>query len=287
MLLMSLPLKSALVLAGLLGIAYLSVCLYLYGRQTRMIFFPSAHIEVMPIAFKLEHEEVWLPLDRDQLHGWWLPASGTEVGVLLYLHGNGVNIGANIDQAQRFHQIGFSVLLMDYRGYGRSQGQFPNEQQVYQDAEAMWTYLTQTRQIPPERIFVYGHSLGGAISIELAMRHPTFAGLIVDGSFTSIREMVNLDPTLRIFPIDALLTQRFESIRKVPHLQMPVLFIHGLADEKVPAHMSQKLYEMAPEPKQLYLVPDAGHNNVAEVAGADYLQTVKQFAQQALPAPKH
>lgn len=278
-------LKPLLVVAGVLGIAYLATCALLYFRQTRMIFFPSARIETTPEVFSLEYEEVWLTVAEDpieRIHGWWLPAEEEEVGVLLYLHGNGINIGANVAHANRFHQIGFSVLLMDYRGYGLSEGGFPSEEQVYEDAEAMWNYLTQERQISANRIFVYGHSLGGAIAIELATRHPELAGLIIDGSFTALRDMVNLDLSLRLFPVDLLLTQEFNSIQKVPTLKAPVLFIHGTADQTVPASMSQKLYDAAPEPKKLYLVPGAGHNNVAELAGAEYLQTVQRFTQSVL-----
>jgi uncharacterized protein len=302
---MMLILKLSLLSGGLLGTIYLAICGVLYFRQTRMIFFPSPYVEVTPAGLGLTYEELWLPVAADtvdttaspslspspspspspsspHLHGWWIPAIGPETGVLLYLHGNGFNIGANLAHAARFHQLGFSVLLMDYRGYGRSEGGFPNENQVYQDAEIMWQYLVQTRQIPPDRIIVYGHSLGGAIAIDLAARHPQLAGLIVDGSFTSMRQMVALSPVLRFFPIDWLLTQQFNSLEKIDNLQMPVLFIHGTADAKVPAVMSQALYEAAPQPKQLYLVPDAGHNNVAEVAGLKYLEVVQQFVQQAL-----
>lgn len=279
-------LKLLLVGAGLLGIIYLATCLFLYLRQTRMIFVPSPVVEGNPADLGLDYEEIWLPVasnpKTDQLHGWWIPAPEPEQGVLLYLHGNGINIGANLNHASRFQQIGLSVLLVDYRGYGQSKGRFPSETQVYEDADRMWQYLTQERSIPPEKIFVYGHSLGGAIAIELATRHPQFAGLIVDGSFTSIRDMVRLNSSLSLFPIDLILTQQFNSIAKVSSLQMPVLFIHGIEDARVPASMSQRLYEAAPAPKQIYLVPEAGHNNVAETAGFEYLLTVQQLMQQAI-----
>ncbi len=201
--------------------------------------------------------------------------------MLLYLHGNGINISANIAHTNRFYQLGFSVLLIDYRGYGRSQGDFPNEMRVYQDAATAWQYLTQQQQIPPQQIFIYGHSLGGAIAIDLAVKHPQAAGLIVESSFTSIREMVSTQKSFSIFPVDLILTQRFESIKKVSQLRMPVLFIHGTADSTVPSYMSQKLYDAALEPKQLILVPGAEHNDVAVVSGGKYLQWVQLFVQKA------
>jgi pimeloyl-ACP methyl ester carboxylesterase len=124
-----------------------------------------------------------------QIHGWWVPASATsEAPVWLFLHGNGSNVGDEVKRAFWFHQLGFSSLLIDYRGYGRSPGNFPTESSVYEDVEAAWNYLTQLRQIPPEKIFVYGHSLGGAIAIELALQHPEIAGLAVEGTFTAMRQ---------------------------------------------------------------------------------------------------
>lgn len=290
---MAILLNLLLLLVSLLIAAYLAACLFLFGRQTRMMFFPSPVIEVTPDVIGLDYEEVWLPVGKlsadklvgkrsERLHGWWIPASGTEVGVVLYLHGNGINIGANLGQASRFHQLNLSVLLIDYRGYGLSEGGFPHEQQVYQDAEVGWQYLTQTRQIPPQRLFIYGHSMGGAIAINLASQHPNAAGLMVQSSFTSMRDMVGYAARYDIFPIDLLLTQRFDSIRKVPTLKMPLLLIHGLEDTEVPAEMSQALYAAAPEPKQLYLVPIAGHNDVGDTAGAEYLHTVQEFVQRCL-----
>ena len=199
-------------------------------------------------------------------------------GVVLYLHGNGSNVGANVEHANRFHRLGLSVFAIDYRGYGKSQGDFPSESQVYEDAQLAWDYLVKQRGVNPHQIYIYGHSLGGAIAIDLAVRHPEAAGLIVEGSFTSTRAMVDFQKGLFwLFPIDLLLTQRFDSLSKVDRLQMPVLFIHGTADNVVPVEMSKKLFDAAPEPKQLYIVPDGGHNNVAQIGGAEYLQIVSQF----------
>ena len=252
----------------------------------------------------------------ESVHGWWIPASETPPsppearggarkgervlatpqshrltvasvralnkgglgGVVLYLHGNGSNVGANVEHANRFHRLGLSVFAIDYRGYGKSQGDFPSESQVYEDAQLAWDYLVKQRGVNPNQIYIYGHSLGGAIAIDLAVRHPEAAGLIVEGSFTSTRAMVDFQKGLFwLFPIDWLLTQRFDSLSKVDRLQMPVLFIHGTADKVVPVEMSKKLFDAAPEPKQLYIVPDGGHNNVAQIGGAEYLQIVSQF----------
>lgn len=267
---------------GLIAIAYISACLYLFWQQKRFIFFPSATIETTPAAFNLLYQEVWLPVTTksgkiERLHGWWIPGKGEQT--VIYLHGNGINIGANIAHAYRFHQLGFSILIFDYRGYGRSEGNFPTEAQVYEDAETAWHYLVEERGIAPKDIFIYGHSLGGAIAINLAVQHPDAAGLIVESSFTSIGEMVDKMGNYRIFPTRIILHQHFDSIKKVPNLKMPILFIHGVVDRLIPYQMSQKLFAAAPEPKQLFLVPEGGHNNVADMAGGKYLEMIQNFVQ--------
>ncbi|MCC3420586.1 MAG: alpha/beta fold hydrolase [Microcoleus sp. PH2017_29_MFU_D_A] len=220
------------------------------------------------------------PLNKGGLGGVPVPPlhKGNLGRVVLYLHGNGSNVGANVEHANRFHGLGLSVFLIDYRGYGKSQGDFPSESRVYEDVEQAWDYLVKQRGINPNQIYIYGHSLGGAIAIDLAVRHPEAAGLIVEGSFTSVRAMVDFQkPLFRAFPIDLLLAQRFDSLSKVDRLQMPVLFIHGTADTVVPAEMSKKMFDAAPEPKQLYMVPNGGHNNAAQIGGAEYLRVVSKF----------
>lgn len=281
--------RSLLGMGGMVALIYLSICLYLFSQQTRFIFFPSPVIETTPDFFNLRYQEVWLPVvSSDQkverIHGWWIPATKPDAKTLLYLHGNGINIGANVAHANRFHQQGFSVLLIDYRGYGRSQGS-PTESRVYQDAATAWDYLVKRHQ--PSKIFIYGHSLGGAVAIDLAVQHPEAAGLIVDSSFTSIADIAKLQGKFWMFPIDLILNQRFDSISKVRLLQIPVLFIHGTADLQVPAVMSQQLYAAAPEPRQLFLVSGAGHNNTAEIAGVQYFQAVQKLVEQVRTRQAH
>jgi hypothetical protein len=313
---LSLVLRLLCIWVGVLAITYLIACLYLLLRQQYFIFKPPTVIRTTPAAFNLEYQEVWLPVstppghtklqskiadffprtpdvsDRSRLnatsyqlspiHGWWVPATAPEAPVWLFLHGNGSTIGDEVKRPFWFHQLGFSCLLIDYRGYGRSQGRFPTESSVYEDVEAAWKYLTQNRQIPPSQIFVYGHSLGGALAIELALKHPEMGGLAVEGSFTTMRSMVDhLYRQFGIFPVDWLLHQKFDSLKKVSSLSMPILFIHGTGDRLIPAQMSQSLFEAASEPKKLLLVPEAGHHNVGELGGESYFQALQWVVDQA------
>ncbi len=292
-------LKFSLLLGIVLAVLYASACLFLFFRQNRFMFFPSREISAIPTDLEMDYQEVWLPVisaeskqefATEKVHGWWIPAPAQdrirsedritlEKGlVLLYLHGNGDNISENLGHSQRFHKMGFSLLIADYRGYGLSQGDFPTESTVYQDVETAWNYLVNQRGIPPEKIVIYGHSLGGAIAIELASRHPNAAGAIIECSFTSMRDMVDYQyPFFNIFPIDWILTNHFDSIAKVKSLKMPVLFTHGTDDKVVPTYMSQVLFDATPNPKQLFIVPTADHNNIASVSGEKYFETIRQF----------
>lgn len=238
---------------------------FFFLQQPQFIFFPSSIIKTTPTLLNLHYEEVWLPVQIkshqvEYIHGWWLRVNQSNGKAILYLHGNGINIGANITHASRFYQLGFSVLLIDYRDYSRSQGRFPNEKRVCENAAIAWNYLVQQLKISLSQIFIYGHSLAGAIAIDLAIKQPNAAGLIVESSCTSIQQVVVYRNIFRMFPVDLILTQRFDSIQKVPQLKMPVLFIHGVSDITIPAFMSEELYTTASEPKKLLLVPGAGHN---------------------------
>ena len=271
--------KFGLIVLIILALLYIGGCVFLRFGQTRLIFFPDSLIRSTPQEYGLDYQDVWIDIEREKIHGWWIPFPDSSAPVLLYFHGNGSNNGDLTDIAAIFHQLGLSVLLIDYRGYGRSSQTFPSEQSVYEDAAAAWNYLTKDRLIKPEKIFVYGHSLGGAIAIDLAIKYPEMAGLITEGTFTSIADIASLDKFLTIFPLDWILTQHFNAIGKIKSLQVPVLMIHGAADELIPVSMADKLFTTAPEPKQLVIIPEAKHNNVHQVGGQHYVENLQQFIQ--------
>lgn len=275
--------QGGLTLLAVGAIAYLCACLFMFLRQTRFIFFPSRLISSTPDDVGLSYQDIELKISTpsgkiETVHCWWIPSeTNPNQKVIIDLHGNRNTIEGNIGYAEQFHEMGLSVLLVEYRGYGRSTNRFPSEKTVYQDVEAAWNYLVNERQINPHNIYVFGHSLGGAIAINLALKHTEIAGLIIESSFTNIREMIDYKKKYWMFPINLILTQKFDSLAKISALKMPILLTHGTEDELIPKTMSEDLFNAAIEPKQLLIVAGAGHNNVRQVGGKEYWETVQQF----------
>ena len=284
-------------------ISYTSFSLYLYLQQRYLIFRPQLELQILPTApdFNLPYTKVTIPITNSKneyLSGWWFdsPKPGEKIDFIanepakilsspktvLYFCGAGGNKSYynSLARIKAMRQLGFSVLVVDYRGFGESKGkQHPNESQIYQDSETAWNYLINKRRILAKDIVIYGESLGGAVAIDLAVKHPQAGGLIVQSSFTSMAETVKNQNWLGLFPIDLLLTQRFNSIAKVKKLQVPVLFIHGTADNIVPSYMSHKLYDSAPKPKQLFTIPQAGHFRIYKPGEHSYLKAIEKFIQ--------
>ena len=167
----------------LLG-AYGALCLLLLVFQGRLIYFPARGVGTDPSLYGMTFAEVEVTAaDGVRLHGWWLPAAEAE-GVVLFSHGNAGNIEGRIGSARAFLEMGLSVLLYDYRGYGRSAGR-PSEEGLYLDAEAFHDHLVQEEGFDPTRLLLYGESLGSAVSVELARRRPV-AGLILLSSLLAV-----------------------------------------------------------------------------------------------------
>jgi len=271
-------------LALVLSVLYAAACGYIWALQPRLIFTPRAEITETPGSHGLNYDDVFIPVESssgtiERMHAWWVPNDAGEGLTIFYLHGAALNIGANSDHTRRLHDLGFNVFLISYRGFGRSEGQFPTEQSVYADAEAGWRFLTERRGMDPRKIYVYGHSLGGAVAIDLTVKHPEAAGLIAEATFTSMRDMAQTRSGYRFFPIEWILNQNFDSLSKVGWLRVPVLYLHGTADHVVPYRMSRELFEGTGSAKRVVLIDGGGHNNSARIGGKTYLDAVKEFSQ--------
>jgi alpha-beta hydrolase superfamily lysophospholipase len=220
------------------------------------------------------------------IHAWWWPA-GQNAPALLYLHGARWNLTGQMFRIEQLHEFGFSVLAIDYRGFGKSdsEGDVPSEASVYEDAAVAWRRLTELAPDPTPR-FIYGHSLGGAIAIDLAAHLSEAAekadkkapanGLVVESSFTTLADMAR-EVTWSWVPVQLLLTQTFDSIDKIGHVRMPVLIAHGADDRFVPSRFSERLYEAAPEPKKLLLVNGGTHNNSMRIGNGEYKAALHEF----------
>jgi uncharacterized protein len=264
-------------------IAYALVCLATWVWQRHLIFEPERVLRASPADFKFPVVDVAVPaagsrLGTHTLHGWWMPSTAAAgARTVLYLHGNDGNVSTSVDEVAPLRQLGYSVFLIDYSGYGLSEGGFPSEEGVYADAEATWKYLVQQRGIDSRNLFIYGHSLGGAIAIELALHHPEAAGLIVESSFTSIYDMAMRDWQYHLMPVNLLLNQRFESAEKVGDLTLPVLYLHGTADEVVPFDMGQELYRKSGGAKRFVAIEGGKHDNNAVVGGEMFRSAIANF----------
>jgi uncharacterized protein len=252
------------ILLGLAVALYVAACSYFWFTQDQKIFKPMRDLASDPGRLDMEFDRIKIDIGKGDLKktldAFWVPAQDAGAPAVLYLHGQDANIGKNLFHTRHLHQSGYSVLVVDYRGFGESFGEFkPSEVSVNEDAEAAWHYLTTVRQFPNHRVFIYGHSLGAAIAIELAIHHEDAGGLIAEGAFTSVKEMANWKlPVTRLLPVDLLLHHRFDSIEKIGEVKIPKLFIHGVQDEKVPCWMSEKLHIAAQNPKYPLLRIDGG-----------------------------
>jgi pimeloyl-ACP methyl ester carboxylesterase len=269
------------ILVSLAVAAAASGCAYWDVKQREMIFRPVREVADTPADRGIAYEEIWLTVPRvsgdgdERVHGWWMPAADPRAPALLYLHGTRWSLGHHVQRLAQWRALGFSVLAIDYRGFGRSDGDLPSEDQVYADAQAAWEHL-RLREPDAGRRFIYGHSLGGAVAIDLAARNSDAAGLIVESTFTSMRDMAERAGYDRT-TASLVLTQRFDSLAKIGRVAVPLMLIHGTGDRYVPVEMGERLYQAAPDPKLMLLVEGAGHRDAFAVAFSRNPHAVRDF----------
>lgn len=242
---------------------YVCLCLWAYFFSDMLIFQPQ------PSSYQDSNEILKLmTADGVQISAAYLPNKSAAY-TLLYSHGNAEDLIDVLPVRKELRDSGFAVLAYDYRGYGTSQGK-PSESNAYLDIDAAYNYLTQKLRVPPQQIIVYGRSVGGGPSVDLASRKPV-AGLILESAFTTAFRVRTFIP---ILPFD-----KFDNLDKMRNVHCPVLIIHGKADNIVPFSHGQQLFAAAHKPKRCLWVDGAGHDNVVDVAGELYFKTLREFIQ--------
>ena len=257
---------------------YGALLLIVYLIQPSLLYFPnvpSREIVATPEQVGLDYQAISLHTDDGvTLDGWFVPA-GRPRATLLFFHGNAGNMSHRLDSLRVFHDLGLSTLIFDYRGYGRSEGE-PSEQGTYRDAEAAWRYLTSERGLAPQRIVLFGRSLGGAIAAYLASRRAPGA-LILESTFTSVPDLgAEIYPFL---PVRWLSRFRYATSVYVAAASCPVLIVHSRDDEIVPFRHAQRLLTAAHEPKRLLQI-DGGHNDGFLVSGRSYREGLDTFVRE-------
>lgn len=278
--------------------ATLSSCAWLDGQQRMLVLRPSpgrpADASVLPPWIEVSALPVMQGDSAQPGHVqvWWLPQPDVSAPALLYLHGTFRSLFHNLEKIMALHEAGFAVLAVEYRGWGESSVLVPDEASIYQDAWVGWGALTRHQPDPGKR-FVYGHSMGGAVAVNLAYGlttvmaalaagdsppGPVYAGLIVESGFSSMPELAAANGFWGslLAPWSVL---QFDVLSKMQSIQQPVLVMHGSADTTVPWPLGKKLFDTAHEPKTWLLMQDAEHANLQSHNAAQYRTTLRKFWQ--------
>ena len=269
-------LKSLRLFAVALVVVVGGGCAYLSERQGELIFRPTTDTWRGFANGSWNYQEHWIPVgaNGDKLDAWWMPNEAPGAPALLYLHGARWNLSGSVTRIERWKKLGFSVLAVDYRGFGKSAAASPTEALAYEDAEAAWDYLA--KMVPDKHRIVVGHSLGGAIAADLARRRPDVDGVVLEATFTSIKDMV-AHTAWSYLPVDLLLTQRFDTLSKIGDIRAPILITHGTNDHIVPFEMGERLYAAARSKKRFIKVDGGSHHNLSYVAFDEYRVALKEL----------
>jgi len=261
-------------------IVYAVISIYIYFMQTGLIFYPNMpgrNLVATPESIGLSYQNVELVTeDGIKLHGWFIPHKKAN-GTVLFFHGNAGNISHRLDSIEIFHRLELNVFIIDYRGYGQSEGKI-SEKGTYRDAEAAWNYLNNVQDISGKQIIIFGRSLGASIATWLASKH-TPAALIIESGFTSVPSMgKRLYPFL---PIRWLSHYKYNTKQYVKNITCPVMVAHSRHDEIIPYDEGREIFDAAAEPKY-FLEMRGGHNDGFIVSGSAYVEKLGSFIKQNL-----
>jgi hypothetical protein len=241
--------------------------------EHHFLYFPEPLHEVTPATVGLSYEEVdFQATDGTQLNGWLIPGQ-PGAPIVLFCMGNAGNISHRLETIQLLHDLGVAVFIINYRGYGLSEGK-ASEAGTYHDVAGAMEFLNR-RGWPAERTIIFGRSLGAAIGLEAALNNPP-AGLIMESAFTSVAAMGRHHYPLLNLLLGWLINAKYNNLEKIAELDCPLLLIHGKSDSICPPRMAEELYARVSGEKQLLWIPGADHNNGFLVGGESYRQALRQ-----------
>ena len=259
---------------GVFGLG-LIVCGMVFFEES-LIFFPSGYNAdeyKYAVTDGPKPEDVFIETpDGETLHAWFLANKDAEK-TFLFFHGNAGNLAGRYDWAALLTSLPANVLLLDYRGYGRSTGK-PNEKGIYVDARSAYDYLITNKGVKPENIVVYGKSLGGAAACELATE-VEIGALILQSTFSSAKEMAKL--MFGFLPVHYFVSTKFANNEKIKSIKVPKLIIHSKDDEMIPVSMAEELFSAAPEPKMKKIFKGPGHNDLIWRNAKELLELFSDF----------
>ena len=245
-----------------------------------LIFFPEKSFDDTPERHRLAYEEVSIQVGPGvELFGWYFPAKN-EKGVVIFFHGNAGNIAARLFKAEGWIKRGFSVLMVDYRSFGKSTGQIQTGEDIIEDSKRMLEWLIRNKKTPLEKIIFYGESLGSHPAIQLGSAYSAM-GVILESPYTAFIDLAPIHyPWIPKFMTELLLKNfAFDNLSLIPRLKSPLFILHGTEDETCPYLMSGKLMAAAPEPKKLFSIPGGMHNDLREKSGNAYWEEAIAFLQ--------
>ncbi len=244
---------------------------YIKYMERRGIFYPVKQVEFTPKLIDSTFDDIYIKTqDNITLNGWFIPCNNSKY-TIFFLHGNAGNIGHRLEKIKMLREAGLNIFIIDYRGYGRSGGS-PFEEGLYYDAKAAYEYLLYTRKISPNKIILYGESLGAAVAIDLAAKSEIKA-IILEGAFSCGKDMGReIFPFLPVF----FFKDTYNSVKKIKTVKAAKLFLHSKEDEIVPFALSKKLFDSSPGEK-FFIELNGSHNDAFLYSKNEYLSAISEF----------
>jgi uncharacterized protein len=272
------------VLIAALTLASITGCSSFDSWQRRMIFSPDAFNDYVRWGAReapAGTEEYDLTLaNGDKVHTWYLRSADKDAPTVLFLHGARRNLATSVPRVEYLQDLGFNVLAVDYRGFGKSTVILPSQRTAIEDTRLAFEELKR-REPDAGKRFVYGYSLGGALAIDLAAEVDDFAGVVIESSFTRISDIVRASRWGWVPFVGLLVTQEFDSLTRIEHVNEPILLLHGTSDGVIPHAMSDQLYAAAkrvgPDRKRVVKIEGANHRGVLAGGGNSLLTAMREF----------